>query len=124
MSRLLSKAFDASGVIPPYTFAAFGGSDGVVTVANATSNIVGITPEVGAADGQRVDVTMMGEEYVTAGAAFTAGSQLVPNATGQAIAAAPAHAVVEPTYAVALESATAAGDVVRVVLRPGVVIGA
>lgn len=121
---MLFKSFVAGAPIGTYLFVKFGADDAtVLTSAGPTDLTIGAVQEVSPAQGERVDVALMGIAYITAGAAIARGAQLTSDASGRAVTAAPAVGVNARTSAVALESASAAGDVFRVLLSQGSVQG-
>ena len=111
------KSLVAGGVIPAYTAVKFGSDDNtVVAAAAATDLVMGTTMELAAASGERCDVQLNGIANVLAGAAITRGSLVTVDASGRAIAAAPAAGSNVTIIGRAFESASAAGDVIRVML--------
>lgn len=117
---LLRKNYIADAAITPWTIVKVGSdSSHVATATTAADAMLGVTGEVGPASGERVDISLAGIEYVVAGAAFSAGVALTSDGSGRAIAAAPATGVNVTTIGTALEAASAAGDVVRVLLGLG-----
>lgn len=119
------KNYVASAAIPARRFVKPGGTAGQVTLAAAVSDkIFGISTEVAAATGERVDVAHAGfDNLIEAGAAFAAGDFLTSDGTGRGIVAAPAAGTNNRTGAVALEAATAAGDLIRVKVEMGMFQG-
>lgn len=123
-NRILSKTLTAQGVIPKYTIAKAGSADGTCALATAaTEALIGITPDVGANDGGRVDVTLLGIELCTAGGSFVAGDPLTANADGYAIKAVPGVGAVVEVVGYARESGEA-GQIVPVLLQRGQMRGA
>lgn len=117
---LLSKCFQAAAAIATYTLVKHAAADDQVQAAASGADLViGATQDVAPALGERVDVAITGITYITAGAAITRGSRLMSDASGRVITAAAAAGSNVNTIGVALESATAAGDVIRVNLIPG-----
>lgn len=117
---LLSKSFQAAAAIAAYTLVKHATADDQVqAAAAATDLVIGATQDVAPALGERVDVAITGITYITAGAAITRGARLMSDASGRVITAAAAAGSNVNTIGVALESATAAGDVIRVNLIPG-----
>lgn len=116
MNPALVKNFvckEAAG-IPRNRIVKFGSADGEVLLATAAADLaIGITQETAPILGERVDVTLSGSEQVEAGAAVPRGSRVTTDTTGRAIVAAGGNTVV----GIALESATAAGERIRVLLR-------
>lgn len=117
---LLSKSFQAAAAITAYTLVKHAAADDQVQAAAAgTDLVIGATQDVAPAIGERVDVAVVGITYVTAGAAITRGARLMSDASGRVITAAAAAGSNVNTVGSALESASAAGDVIRVLLGPG-----
>ena len=121
MSLLHSKTYIASGAIADRRIvrphAANAGQ--VVLAAAATESLLGIVNQPrGVVNGERVDVVHIGETLCEAGAAFAAGALITADATGRAIVAAPAAGVNNRVVGVALEAATAAGDLTRILISP------
>lgn len=121
---MLFKSFVAGAAIGTYTLVKFGADDAtVVPAAASTDFIIGAVQEVSPALGERVDVAVVGVAQLTAGAVVARGALLTTDASGRAIAAAPAAGVNARTIGVALEAASAAGDVIHVLLSQGSVQG-
>ena len=121
---MLFKSAVAGAAIPAYTLVKPGADDATVVPAVASTDaIIGAVQEVSPALGERVDVALVGIAYVTAGAAITRGALLTSDASGRVITAAPAAGVNARTVGIAVESAGAAGDVIRVLLSQGSVQG-
>lgn len=117
---LLSKSFQAAAAIAAYTLVKHAAADDQVqAAASGTDLVIGATQDVAPALGERVNVAITGITYITAGAAITRGARLMSDASGRVITAAAAAGSNVNTIGVALESATAAGDVIRVNLIPG-----
>ena len=117
---LLSKSATATAAIAAYTLVKPGAADGTVVAATAGAVLViGATQDVAPAAGERVDIALIGITYVTAGAALARGARLMSDASGRAITAAAAAGSNVFTAGTALESALAAGDVIRVLLERG-----
>ena len=120
MNALLAKNYlnTQVGGIARNRFVVFGATDDAVQLATGVASlIVGVTQELATVQNERVDVTHVGAEYVEAGAVFARGARLTSDATGRAVLA----AATNNQGAVALESATAVGQLVRCLVLPGVV---
>ncbi|MBK5913276.1 hypothetical protein CCR84_02870 [Rhodocyclus purpureus] len=101
-----------------------GSVDGKVTTATAATDlIIGATMDVSPAIGERVDVVVVGIAYVEAGAAIVRGNLVTADSSGRAVTAAPAAGVNNRVAGIAVESATASGDVIPVLLKQGQVKG-
>ncbi|MBR3070254.1 capsid cement protein [Fibrobacter sp.] len=107
--------FTASVAVPAFRFVALGTTEGSVALASAGGDAIGVSYELDAAQGARQDVQFDGIAEVTAGGAFAVGAKLKVGSNGKAVAASAGDAYV----AVALDSATADGDVVRIKLEKG-----
>lgn len=119
MNPMLLKNFVAESIISPYRLVKMGSTNDKVTLATAaTDMIVGVCNEVGPALGERCDIVVVGVAYIEAGAAIVRGNFVTSDATGRAVVPAPAAGVNNRCIGVALESATAAGDIVGVSLSP------
>jgi predicted RecA/RadA family phage recombinase len=117
---LLSKSFQAAAAIAAFTLVKHAAADDQVqAAASGTDLVIGATQDVAPALGERVDISLVGITYVTAGAAVARGSRLMSDASGRVIVAAAAAGSNVNTVGNALEAATAAGDIIRVHLNPG-----
>jgi len=117
---LLSKSFQAAAAIAAFTLVKHAAADDQVqAAASGTDLVIGATQDVAPALGERVDISLVGITYVTAGAAVARGSRLMSDASGRVIVAAAAAGSNVNTVGTALEAATAAGDIIRVQLNPG-----
>lgn len=125
MSNLiLATNYVADVAIPKYRIVKHGTGDRAVTAATAaTDSSIGVTNELDTAAGERVDVWHVGIAYVEAGAAVTRGAPVTADAQGRGVTAAPAAGSNARVVGFALEAATAAGDVIRVLLSPCVMQG-
>jgi hypothetical protein len=119
----LFKSYTAGAAINAYTLVKFSAAETVVTAAAATDLIIGVTSDVGPAINERVDVALEGIAFVVAGAACTLGAKLTSDASGRAVPAAPAAGVNNQVVGYAMEAASAAGDVIRMMLSSSVMQG-
>lgn len=87
-----SKSYVAGANVSPYRIVKPGGTAGaVVHAAAATDSLLGVLDVPAAvASGQRVDVALNGEVEVELGGAVSEGALVTADASGRAIAAAPA----------------------------------
>ncbi|MGC4076281.1 MAG: DUF2190 family protein [Rubrivivax sp.] len=116
---LLFKNYVAGAAIAANTLVKFGADDNTVLPAAAASDLViGVSGDLPAALGERVDVVHVGIGFCVAGAAVARGSRLMSDASARAIAAAAAAGTNVNTAGVALETAAAAGDVIRALVAP------
>lgn len=120
---ILMKAFTAGGAISPYRLVKFSAAETVVASAAAGDFHVGVNTDLAIASGERVEVSVQGIAFVEAGAAIVIGTLLTADASGRGITAAPAAGVNNRHIGIALEAASAAGDIIRVLLSPGSVQG-
>lgn len=123
---LLALNFIADAALVNNRLVKFGTADrNVAQAAAATDSIIGVVNEVpaGIATGERVDVVRVGVAWVEAGAAITRGAPITSDASGRAVTAAPAAGVNNRIIGFAEESASAAGDVIRFMLEPGLMQG-
>lgn len=115
----MQKSYLAGGVIPAYTPVKFSANPGEVVAAVAAGDkVIGVTMEVAAIAGERVDVIHLGPGKVVAGAAFAAGDLLMSSAGSQAIVAAAAAGANVRVFGEARELAAAQGDIVEIVVFP------
>ena len=115
----LWKSYNAGAAIAAYTLVKYSAAETVVPAAASTDSIIGVSHDIAAVSGERVDVAHDGIVFVVAGAAVAQGALLTADASGRAITAAPAAGVNARVIGFAIEAATAAGDVIRVMLSPG-----
>lgn len=89
------RAFKASGAITNRRYVKWTATAGVVAMATAaTDKIAGVVDfPGGAADGETVDVVLFGPAEIDAGGTFAAGDNLVADASGKAVVAAPGAGV-------------------------------
>ena len=97
--------------------------ENVILSAAATDASVGVSTDVSADSGERCDVVHFGITDVEAGGAIADGGFFTSDASGKAVAAAPGTGVNNRTVGMALETAAADGDIIRVFVFPGQVQG-
>ena len=114
----LFKSFTAGGAINAYRIVKFSGAETVISAAAATDSLIGINADLTVASGERADVLLEGIAFVEAGAVVALGAQVTSDSVGRCVAAAPTAGVNNRVIGIALESASAAGDVIRVLLSP------
>ncbi len=120
-SPVLTKAFEAGGNIARRRIVQVGTKDNSVVRADASSDTtiaerpIGICAELGAKTGETVDVHLLGIADCEAGAAITRGSSVEADASGRAIATTTGNDFV---VGIALAAATAAGDIIPVLIAP------
>jgi hypothetical protein len=80
------KNFVAVGAIAPFSIVKYGATDGVASQSAAIlDNHIGVTGELGAIDGQKVDVYMDGYAEVKLGATVARGELITSDAAGLGI---------------------------------------
>lgn len=109
-----------AAVIEAFRIVKFDGTvkTSVLKAAAAADAPIGVAEGIDIAASGRVDVVITGLAKVTAGAAFSPGSYLTSDASGRAVAAAPAAGTNNGIVGIAIEEATAAGDVVEILVSP------
>ncbi|MBS7541490.1 DUF2190 family protein [Ancylobacter lacus] len=119
------KTFIAGGAIGHRRYVKFGAADGtVLQAAAATDAVIGVTDcPGGVATGDRVDVVLLGVTDVEFGGTVARGGLLVSDASGKAVAAAPASGANVFVGGRALVSAVS-GDIVPAFVNPGQIQGA
>lgn len=115
----LIKNFTAGGAIAARRIVRLSAADTAVQAAAATEALCGVTTDIPAASGERVDVVLNGIAEIEAGAAYAITALLTADAQGRAVAAAPAAGTNNRIIGIPLEAAAAAGDICRVLLSPG-----
>jgi hypothetical protein len=119
----LAKAVVANGAVPKYTIVKLGAAGIATVAAAATDKLMGVSQDVTAATGERFDAQVTGIAWCTAGGVFAEGDPLTSDASGRAVVAAPAAGSNVRLIGYATEAATALGDVVNILLAPGVMQG-
>lgn len=106
----LTKAFVAGAAIAPNRFIKFGTDDRtVIQAAAATDSIIGVSDDVGCANGERIDVILEGIATVEFAGTVTRGGLLISDSVGRAIVATAAAGTNTRTGGVAFASAVS-GD--------------
>lgn len=119
----LIKSFKAATAIAAHRIVKFGAADTEASLATAAADLsIGLSIEIDAAIGERVDVAMSDIGDVTYGGNVTRGDMLTADATGRAITAAPAANAAMRTIGIALVSAVA-GDIGPCRIAPGLIRG-
>lgn len=120
----LFKTFVAAAAVAPYVIVAHAAADGEVVQADSGGDaLFGVTQQLGAAAGERVDVCLGGLPEVRMGGAASAGDPLTADAAGRAVPADPAAGVQARIIGFALMDAVE-GDIVPFQFAPGVITGA
>ena len=120
----LTFSYVAEMAIPARRFVKHGTTDGRVTLAtDGAVPILGAAEQIPTKVNCTVDVIHTECAVVEAGGAVARSSPVTSDGTGRAIVAAPAAGVNMWSAGVALEAATAAGDLIRVLLVPSRIQG-
>lgn len=120
----LTKNYLAEGAISAYRFVKVGANDyGALQAAAATDKIIGISTEIDAASGERVDVVHEGIAFLKLGGTVARGDPLTSDASGQGVVANPATGVNNRIGGFAVISGVN-GDVIPVKLALGMMQGA
>ena len=121
----LTKPYTAGGTIAARRIVKFGSADGVVVqAAAATDLLIGVSTDLGSASGERQDVFMAGNIVeVDFGGTITRGSPVTADASGKAVAAAPATGANVNCIGFA-EVSGVSGDVGTVIIQPFTMQGA
>jgi hypothetical protein len=128
-NHILTKAYTAAGTIDQYTIVKFDASDTTVVEAGAATDLllgVAYIPGVSGTQkvsGDRLEIVLSGVAEVKAGGTITRGALLTSDASGQAVAAAPATGVNNQVIGRALASAVS-GDVFPVLIAQQQIQGA
>jgi len=111
---LLAKSFNAGGTIAANSIVKAGSNDyDVLQAGAATDSIVGVTMEVGASSGERVDVVLLGVVDLKLGGTVTRGALVTSDASGNGVAAAPSAGTNNRIVGVAMISGVS-GDIIPV----------
>lgn len=118
------KSYTAGGAIPNRRFVKWGSADGQVVLATAaTDAVIGVSDHPGgAASGERVDIVRLGFTEIELGGTVTRGGFITTNASGQAVAAAPAAGAVNSVVG-RMDVSGVSGDVVPHLFIPGQITG-
>ncbi len=120
---ILVKNYVAGGTIAAYTIVKWDSVDlQVIQAATATDLSIGVSGRLGAASGERIDIIRSGLAMVTYGGTVTRGQKLTANASGQAIATAPAAGTNNQIIGIA-EVSGVSGDTGSVLLTQSVMQG-
>lgn len=118
-----SRVFVAEGTIPAYSIVKMGAADfGALQATAVTESFLGVTGEIAAASGERVDVVVDGPAFVLAGGTITRGDYLTSDSSGRAITAAPSAGVNNEIIGKAYQSAVV-GDVFEASIEIGKIQG-
>jgi hypothetical protein len=115
----LLKSFTAGAAINAFRLLKLSAAETVIQSAAAADASIGVANEVAAASGERQDVVLAGIAFVEAGAAVSLGALVMSDASGRGITATAAAGTNVRVIGTAIDAATAAGDVIRVLVSPG-----
>jgi len=117
MTQPFVYPFKVETAVTKYTFVKLGTLAGQIVPCGAGENAIGVAQTDGAA-GSHVNVCLLGETYIIAGAAIATNTILKAVASGHADDA----AAIEGEYdlGLALEAATAANDQIKMLFGVGV----
>jgi putative effector of murein hydrolase len=120
----LMRSFIAGGAIVGNTIVKFSSDDNTVIPASAATDLcLGVADAIGqVTTGARIDVVMDGIYEIVAGGTITRGSKVTSDASGYAVAAAPAAGVNNQVIGIALKSAVS-GDIFPVLIEQSVMQG-
>lgn len=113
------KSYKAGAAVPKHRIIKHGAADGeVILGAAATDGIFGVSVEIDADAGERVDVAVSGPMLIEYGGAVTRGDLLTSDAVGRAVTAAPGAGANNRIIGVADVSGVL-NDIVDVFIVPG-----
>ncbi|WP_287128769.1 capsid cement protein [Candidatus Cyanaurora vandensis] len=122
-NELLVKSYTAQAAISARRIVKFGATENSVLQAAAPADTMfGLSIELDAAAGERVDVVLLGMGEVVYGGVVTRGALLTSDATGKAVVAAPAVGINNRTIGIAVQAGVA-GDIGSVLLGPDSIQG-
>lgn len=123
MNPDLIKSYDAGAAVTARRIVKFSADGVVIHGAAATDSLVGVTGQLDAASGDRVDVTRTGMALVEFGGNVTRGDKLTSDANGKAVTAAPATGVNNQIIGIA-EVSGVDGDIGSLLISPSTMQGA
>ena len=88
----------------------------VQTGDSNTVNVVGVSTEIGALQGNPIDIALSGIAEAETGGIFAVGSLLTSDSEGRAIIASPSGNTATRIVGLALEASTAAGELRRILI--------
>ena len=88
----------------------------VQTGDSNTVNVVGVSTEIGALQGNPIDIALSGISEAETGGIFAVGSLLTSDSEGRAIIASPSGNTATRIVGLALEASTAAGELRRILI--------
>jgi Uncharacterized conserved protein (DUF2190) len=115
----LTKSYTAEAAIAAQRIVKVGAADyGVLQAAAVGDKLIGVSTEIDATTGERIDVIHEGIADLKIGGTVARGDLLTSDASGQGVTAAPAAGTNNRTIGVALISGVT-GDVIPVLVAPG-----
>ena len=115
----LTKSYLAEAAISAARIVKVGAADyGVLVAAAVSDKIIGISTEIDAASGERIDVVHEGIADLKLGGTVARGDLLTSDASGQGVTAAPAAGTNNRIVGMALISGVS-GDIIPVKLQLG-----
>lgn len=119
----LTKSYLAEAAISAARIVKVGAADyGVLTAAAVSDKIIGISTEIDAASGERIDVIHEGIADLKLGGTVARGDFLTTDASGQGVTAAPAAGTNNQIVGKALVSGVS-GDIIPVLIAPSMLQG-
>lgn len=119
----LTKSYTAEGAISANRIVKVGAADyGVLQAAAVSDKLLGISTEIDAASGERIDVVHEGIADLKLGGTVARGDFLTTDASGQGVTAAPAAGTNNQIVGKALISG-ASGDIIPVLVAPSMLQG-
>lgn len=115
----LTKCYTAEGAINANRIVKVGAADyGVLQAAAVGDKSIGISTEIDAASGERVDVVLAGIADLKLGGTVARGDLLTSDATGQGVTAAPAGGTNNRIVGMAIISGVT-GDIIPALVSQG-----
>lgn len=122
-NQILARNYTAGAAITAFRIVKSGANDGeVIQAAAATDLLMGVCGELAPASGERVDIHKIGIVRIEFGGTVTRGNPVTADASGRAVAAAPAAGSNVRIIGFAEVSAVS-GDIADVLLAPGLMQG-
>lgn len=119
----LTKNYTAEGAIAANTIVKVGAADyGVLAAAAVSDKLIGISTEIAASSGERVDVIHEGIADLKIGGTVARGDFLTTDSSGQGVAAAPSAGTNNQIIGKALVSGVS-GDIIPVLIAPSMLQG-
>lgn len=119
----LTKSYTAEGAISANRIVKVGAADwGALQAAAVSDKLIGISTEIDAASGERVDVVHEGIADLKLGGTVARGDFLTSDASGQGVVAAPAGGTNNQIIGKALISGVS-GDIIPVLVAPSMLQG-